>query len=76
VLGLLLNETVLYLASSDIVFWCVCVGCAIVAAALVFIAYNHAIILSTSLIGSYFFVRGISLYAGGYPNEFTLMKQI
>ena len=76
VLGLLLNETVLYLASSDIVFWCVCCGCALVAACLVFDAYNHAIILSTSLIGSYFFVRGISLYAGGFPNEFTLMKQI
>jgi hypothetical protein len=26
------------------------------------------------LIGSYAFVRGISLYAGGYPNEFTLAE--
>jgi|LakMenEpi03Aug12_release.lakeMendotaPanAssembly.Ray.scaffolds.fasta_scaffold2860364_1 hypothetical protein len=27
---------------------------------------------STSLIGAYLTVRGISAYAGGYPNEFTL----
>lgn len=26
----------------------------------------------TSLIGSYFFVRGISVYAGGFPDEFAL----
>jgi hypothetical protein len=47
-----------------------------VAAILVFVTYNHAIILATSLVGSYFFVRGISLYAGGFPNEYLLMKQI
>jgi len=27
------------------------------------------VIISTSLIGSYFIIRGISLYAGGFPNE-------
>lgn len=31
-------------------------------------------IYSTSLIGSYFFIRGISLYAGGFPNEFELVS--
>jgi len=29
-------------------------------------------VYSTSLIGSYFFVRGIAMYAGGFPNEFAL----
>jgi hypothetical protein len=52
------------------------VGSALVAAGLTFLAYNHAIILSTSLIGSYFFVRGISLYVGGVPDEFALMKEL
>ena len=75
-LGLVLNEAVFYLVKSTWVFWCVCVGCAVLAAILVFVAYNHAIILATSLIGSYFFVRGISLYFGGFPNELLLMKQI
>lgn len=31
-------------------------------------------IYSTSLIGSYFFVRGISIYAGGFPDEFALVS--
>jgi len=31
-------------------------------------------IYSTSLIGSYFFIRGISLYAGGFPDEFALVN--
>lgn len=38
--------------------------------------YNHSIILATSLIGSYFFVRGISFYVGGFPNEYLLTKQL
>ena len=76
VLGLLLNEVVLYLVKNTWVFWCVCIGCALVAAVLVFVAYNHAIILATSLVGSYFFVRGISFYAGGFPDEYLLMKLI
>lgn len=75
-LGLVLNEAVLYLLENTYVFWCVCIGCALVAAVLVFVAYNHAIILATSLVGSYFFVRGISLYAGGWPNEYLILKQI
>ena len=29
----------------------------------------------TSFIGSYFFVRGISFYAGGFPDEFALMSK-
>jgi hypothetical protein len=56
------------------VFWAVCGGCAVVAGILVFVTYNHAIILSTSLVGSYFFVRGISLYAGGFPDEIIIIK--
>ena len=76
VLGLILNESVLFLVGSQWVFWLVCVGCAIVCAVVVFITYNHAIILATSLIGSYFFVRGISFYAGGFPSEFVIIKEI
>jgi len=30
---------------------------------------DQVVIISTSLIGSYFIIRGISLYAGGFPNE-------
>jgi len=42
--------------------------------ALVF--YKHVIIVATSLIGSYCFVRSLSLVIGGFPNEIQLIKQI
>lgn len=51
-------------------------GFAAVAAALSFFIFDHILIGSTSLIGAYALVRGISLYAGGYPNEFTLADMI
>ena len=33
-------------------------------------------ILGTSLIGAFLFIRGIGLLAGGYPNEFQLHNDI
>lgn len=41
-----------------------------------FFIFDHALIISTTIVGSYAFVRGISLYAGRYPNEFTLVELI
>lgn len=41
-----------------------------------FFIFDHALIISTAIVGSYGFVRGISLYAGRYPNEFTLVELI
>jgi hypothetical protein len=76
IVGLIINESVLYLLEGSLVFWVVCASCAAVLGVLVFVTYNHAVILSTSLIGSYLFVRGISLYAGGYPNEYLLINEI
>ncbi len=75
-LGFLLNEMVLYKVESQALFWSVNVGCAIAAAVLSFFLYEHVLILTTSFAGSYMLVRGISFYAGGFPNEFTLADQI
>lgn len=66
VLGVILNETVLYLASSTALFWCVNIGLAVVCAIAAFFLFNQAIMLGTSLVGSYIVARGISLYAGGW----------
>ena len=57
-------------------FWLFIFGLAAISAGLSFVIFDHVLIFSTSLIGSYSFVRGISLYAGGYPNEFTLAELI
>lgn len=45
-------------------------------AVLGYYAFNHAVIISTAIIGSYAFIRGISMYAGGFPNEFQLVQMI
>ena len=73
-LGLLINETVLYKAKSEALFWCVGIAAAILFAVLTFWIYNEVLIATTSFMGAYFFWRGISLYAGGFPNEFELIK--
>jgi len=75
-LGVVFNTTVLWAAQSEVAFWIISISCALVAAGLAFIFYYHAVILSTGFTGAYFFVRGISLYAGGFPNEWALIEQI
>ena len=37
---------------------------------------DQFMIFSTALMGSYMLVRGVSLYAGGYPNEFEMMQEL
>jgi hypothetical protein len=73
-LGVLLNETVLYLVHSTALFWCVNIGLAVVGALVGFFAFNPVIMIGTAFIGSYLTMRGISLYAGGFPNEYVLMN--
>ena len=75
-IGLLINETFLYKTASELWFWGLGLGCAIVAGLLTFVIYNHVIILTTSFMGAYLFWRGISMYAGAFPNEFDLIKQV
>ena len=75
-MGLNLYSAIFFLFVCLVVFWVLIVGFAAVFAALSFFIFAHVLIISTSLIGSYAFVRGISLYAGHYPNEFTLASLI
>ena len=75
-IGVLVNEMALYKVGSPALFWCVCLACAAVAAILTFVIYNHVLIIMTAFIGGYAFWRGISMYAGGFPNEFTLAEEI
>jgi hypothetical protein len=75
-LGIVLNTTILYLAESEVLFWIITVLCCLFGAALAFGFLEPSVIAATSFSGSYLFVRGISLYAGGYPNEFTLAEAL
>lgn len=72
--GLILNTAFLGYANSEALFWITNITCALVAAALAFCFYFPVVITVTSFSGAYMFIRGISLFAGGYPNEFLLAQ--
>jgi len=38
--------------------------------------YDLIVILSTAMLGAYTFVRGISLFAGGFPNEVEVIQKL
>jgi hypothetical protein len=75
-LGVMINEMWLYIYHSQALFWCVCVGLAIVCAILAFIFFNQVVIVSTAFLGAYFLMRGISAFAGGFPPAFQLIEQV
>lgn len=76
ILGVVLNETVFYLASSAVLFWCINIGFAVVFGLLGFFFFNQAVMLATSFIGAYMTMRGIGIMAGGFPNEYVLINEI
>ena len=53
-----------------------CLVCAIICAVLAFRLFDHMVILSTSIIGSFLFIRGSSVFIGGFPNVFVLYNMI
>ena len=57
-------------------YYCIIVGCALAAGILAWFFADTLVMLATSLVGSYMFVRGISFYAGGFPNEFDIKHYI
>ena len=73
-LGLILNEAVMWHFEYVWVFWTTNIVCMIVAAVLAFKYFEHIFIYSSSIMGSYFLIRGVSVYAGHYYNEFTVIK--
>lgn len=48
-------------------------GVAILSSILYFTLQDYMIIITSAIFGSYIFIRGISLYAGGYVDEFTVI---
>jgi len=74
--GLMLCETVFAWTQQNWLFWVVCVGCAVAAAIMAFIMYDHAVIMASVFLGSYAIIIGINCYAGGYINPFTMAEMI
>jgi len=48
----------------------------LIAAVIAFNTEKLIIIAATSFMGSYFVIRGISQYAGGFPNETSLKDEL
>lgn len=72
VLGLLITTIVGPALSNAILYYCIIIGCAIIAFVITLYVEKAVIIVSTSFVGSFMIIRGISMYAGGFPNETEL----
>lgn len=76
VVGLILNETIMYRFEYVWMFWTTNLVSIFVCAYLAYKVFDHVFIFSTSVVGSFFLARGISVYAGHYYNEFVIIKML
>lgn len=74
--GILYNLIFAGWANSTILLAILTFGSAIGACVASYYLRTFVIVGITALIGSYFTIRGISLFAGGFPNEITLYQSI
>ena len=65
-----------FLKTTSIAYWLWNSIISLIGACLSWCFYYYTVIISTSFVGAYLFVRGISLYTGGYPNEIDYIKQL
>ena len=61
---------------STAVYWILSIGLGSLLGYLCFKRREDLAIITTSMMGAYAFIRGISMLAGGYPNEITMYEQI
>ena len=65
-----------FFVSNKALYWVIIAGCGVGAAVLAIWVEKFVVITTTSFIGSYAAIRGVSLYAGGFPNEASLHDEI
>lgn len=75
-IGLILNEALLYRFEYIWVFWTANVVCALICAFLTFKLFEVMMMFSTAVLGSYSLIRGVACYAGHWYNEFTIVKML
>jgi len=73
-LGFVLTTT--FVVGTDIAYYLIIIACALVCFFIAFKLETAVIITVTGFVGGYAIVRGISLYAGGFPNESELHDMI
>lgn len=75
-LALLIYNSFLYKMNSDAGFWGFCCGVALVSGILALFFFDHILIHSSALAGSFLVINGIGLVAGHYQNPFTIASEI
>ena len=60
--------------STLVALWLTILICSIAVAILSQVFFDHTVIVGSAIVGSYVLVRGISVYIGGFPNEFILYQ--
>ena len=77
-LGLLLYDFILVWIKSNptVIYWVTIAVCALICAYIGYKFLKGILIISTSLLGSYAVVKGISLYAGKFPSESLVIDYI
>jgi hypothetical protein len=73
-LGFILTTS--FVISNTYLYWAVIVGCSLVCFYAAFKTERFVIMVASSFVGSYLFIRGISFYAGGFPTEGSLHEEL
>lgn len=63
-------------ANPTLFYWLTIIVCIILGVLFAVFAHKHLTIVATSILGSYIFIRGISLLAGGFPSEAEIIDLI
>lgn len=70
--SLLIYNAFMYKMHSNVGFWCFTLGIALLFGILALFFFDHILIHSTALAGSFLVINGIGLVAGRYTNPFTI----
>jgi len=66
----------LFHSNEETAFWVVVLLCVLVCGFLAIKLIEHAIIVGTCICGPYAFIRGLSMFVGGYPNEILMYSEM
>lgn len=65
-----------FVVKNDVAYYCILVACAVVMFLIAFKIEVAVVIILTAFMGSYGVIRGISLYAGHFPSETELHREL
>mmetsp|Transcript_34603 Transcript_34603/g.25769 ORF Transcript_34603/g.25769 Transcript_34603/m.25769 type:complete len:275 (+) Transcript_34603:371-1195(+) len=62
--------------NNALLFWALIILCTITIGLICMLFFDYAVIIFSAILGSYVFVRGFSVYIGGYPSEILILTDI